>query len=322
MLKEDAFSKWGTYKGTQKKPVDFDAFWDQAKYEVERLGIDYQLEPVAIASNQVDCFLLTFVGVGGAKISCQMIRPKKRKSILPALLQFHGYHTNSGDWNDKIALATEGMCVFAMDVRGQGGLSEDASLIKLATLRGHLIRGVEEGPEKLFYRSVFQDVYQLTRIVMGMPEIDSSRLVSYGVSQGGALALVCAALSPLLSHVFVQYPFLSDYREAYRLGVNQSAYEELAYWFRQRDPRHEREEEIFATLDYIDIQYLVPRIEGKIYWAMALDDLICHPKTQFAVINQAKTIQEISFYPEYGHEYLPGYQDFIREKLFEREVIL
>ena len=55
---------------------------------------------------------------------------------------------------------------------------------------------------------------------------------------------------------------------------------------------------------------------------MALEDSVCHPKTQFAVINRAKTIQEILFYPEYGHEYLPQYQDFIRKKLFERGVIL
>ena len=322
MLKEEAISKWGNYKGSQKKPVDFDKFWDKAKLEVDTLGTEYQLEKIFLPSKQVDCFLLTFIGIGGSKISCQMICPKKCMKPLPALLQFHGYHSSSGDWSDKIGLASEGMIVFAMDVRGQGGISEDGSSTKYATLRGHLIRGIEEGAENLFYRSIFQDVYQLTKIVMTMPEVNSRKIVSYGVSQGGALALVCAALMPSVSKVFVQYPFLSDYREAYRLDVNQSAYEELAYWFRQRDPRHQREEEIFSTLDYIDIQYLVPRIEGEIYWAMALEDSVCHPKTQFAVINQAKTIQEILFYPEYGHEYLPQYQDFIREKLFEREVIL
>ena len=85
----------------------------------------------------------------------------------------------------------------------------------------------------------------MTKIVMTMPEVDSRKIVSYGVSQGGALALVCAALMPSVSKVFVQYPFLSDYREAYRLDVNQSAYEELAYWFRQRDPRHQREKRFF-----------------------------------------------------------------------------
>lgn len=124
------------------------------------------------------------------------------------------------------------MIVVAMDVRGQGGLSQDTLQTTGGTLKGHLIRGLEEGPKKLFYRAVFQDVYQLSRIVGAMPEVDNQQMISYGVSQGGALAFVCAALCPTISKTFVQYPFLSDYREAYRLEVTSSAYEELAYWFR------------------------------------------------------------------------------------------
>lgn len=88
-----------------------------------------------------------------------------------------------------------------------------------------------------------------------------------------------AALCPKVKQTFVQYPFLSDYRTAYGLEVTQLAYEELAYYFRYRDPLHEREEAVFAALDYVDIQYLVDHIQAEVIWAMSLEDRVCHPKT-------------------------------------------
>ncbi|MBC5617945.1 acetylxylan esterase [Streptococcus sp. KHUD_010] len=321
MKKQDALEKWGNYQGSQMKPADFDTFWQEAKEEVEALGLRYELKAIDFPSNVVEAFELSFMGVGQAKIVCQLVQPKNIAKKLPVILQFHGYHVDAGDWSEKVSLAAEGMIVVAMDVRGQGGLSQDTLQTTGGTLKGHLIRGLEEGPKKLFYRAVFQDVYQLSRIVGAMPEVDNQQMISYGVSQGGALAFVCAALCPTISKTFVQYPFLSDYREAYRLEVTSSAYEELAYWFRYRDPLHKKEEQVFATLDYIDVQYFASFIQADVVWAMALEDHTCHPKTQFAVFNQLKSQKQLLYYPEYGHEYLPQFSDEMRKVLLKEGVI-
>jgi len=42
------------------------------------------------------------------------------------------------------------------------------------------------------------------------------------------------------------------------------AYEELRRYFRMFDPRHERQEEIFTKLGYIDIQHLARRITAEV----------------------------------------------------------
>lgn len=321
MRKEDALEQWGTYQGWQTKPADFEEFWKKAKKEVDDFGLDYHLSPHPISSKLVEAYELSYIGVGGARIYCQLVKPKQTQEPLPVLLQFHGYHTDSGDWTDKVGMAAEGAYVVAMDVRGQGGNSEDRQAVSHATVKGHLIRGVEEGPENLFYRAVYQDIYQLTRIMMSFEDVDQTKMVSSGASQGGALALVCAALSPEISYSFVQYPFLSDIREAYRLDVEQSAYEEIAYYFRFRDPLHEREVAFFNCLDYIDIHYLAPWIRAEVWWAMGLEDKVCHPKTQFATFNQLQSSKELRIFPEYGHEYLPKFGDEIRRVLFERGVV-
>jgi cephalosporin-C deacetylase len=307
----DAKKRWQNYQGSQRKPADFETFWQAGFQEVDDLGTDYHLEPHPLNSSVAEAFDLTFTGVQGATVHCQLIRPKRPQKKSPLLFQFHGYHSDAGDWTDKVAMAAEGFWVVALDVRGQGGLSEDVGLTTKTSLKGHIIRGVESGPKELFYRSVFLDIYQLTRLVLAEPQVDSSKLYAYGASQGGALALICAAVAPEIKESFVCYPFLSDYREAYRLDVENSAYEELAYWFRFKDPLHQREEAFFETLDYIDLQYFAPWIKGKVHWAIGLADTVCPPKTQFAVYNQLSSAadKEMLIYPEYGHEYLPKFGD-------------
>ena len=59
----------------------------------------------------------------------------------PAVLQFHGYGSNSGDWIDKLPYVAQGMTVAVLDCRGQGGLSEDPGGVPGTTQHGHFIRG-------------------------------------------------------------------------------------------------------------------------------------------------------------------------------------
>lgn len=319
MYVRDAQKLYGNYKGSEHRPKDFDTFWESGKKEVDALGLECELVPHEIFSKVADGFDLWFVGVGGARIHAQLIRPKNISGKIPVQFQFHGYHTNAGDWADKIGLAAEGTMVVALDVRGQGGLSDDTSHPHGMTLKGHIVRGIEDGPEGLFFRSVFLDIYQLVKIVSNFSNCDTDKLSVYGASQGGALALVCAALCPEIGDVYCLYPFLSDYREAFRLNVAESAYEELAYWFRFKDPAHVHEKEFFETLDYIDLQYLAPFVKANVFWGMGLADTVCPPKTQFAVYNNLQCAKEMVAYPEYGHEYIPGYGDLMREKMSAKE---
>ncbi len=79
---------------------------------------------------------------------------------------------------DKLAYVSQGFSVAALDCRGQGGLSEDLSLVSGNTHHGHIIRGLSDAlagaPEKLLYRQIFLDTAQLANIVMNMPEVDAT----------------------------------------------------------------------------------------------------------------------------------------------------
>jgi cephalosporin-C deacetylase len=204
-----------------------------------------------------------------------------------------------------------------MDVRGQGGLSEDVGGVKGTTLRGQIVRGLSDHPDKLLFRQIFLDTVQLAKVVMSLPEIDPGRVSATGGSQGGGLTLACAALEPRIVRAAPLFPFLSDYKRVWEMDLARDAYEELTYYFRQFDPTHEHEDDIFTRLGYIDVQHLADRIKARVQMTTSLMDTICPPSSQFAAYNKIQSDKEMVLYPDFGHEDLPGHNDRVFQFLSE-----
>ncbi len=301
------------YRGINPRPDDFDQYWEEALGELEAVTANLELRPASFQAPFAECFDLYFTGVGGSRIHAKYLRPKAAPQPHPALLQFHGYTGNSGDWVEKLGYVASGFSVAAMDCRGQGGSSEDLGGVLGNTLRGHIIRGLGDHPRKLAFRQIFLDAAQLARIVMSFDEVDASRVGATGGSQGGALTIACAALVPEIKRIAPVYPFLSDYQRVWEMDSTTGAYGEMVEYFRLFDPRHEHQKEIFTRLGYIDIQHLAPRIKAKVLMATGLMDTACPPSTQFACYNKIKSDKQVVVYPDFAHENLPGFTDLTFE---------
>ena len=307
-LPRDQLSSYG---GSNPRPADFDLYWDTALTEsaAAPLRSDFVVNG-EIPTRVAECFDLWFAGADGARLHAKFARPRAPHRPAPALLLFHGYSDSSRDWWHMIPWVAEGFCVAWLDCRGQGGLSQDPGGHGGNTLQGHIIRGVEDpDPRKLYYRQAFLDTERLARLVASLPEVDSSRMAAFGASQGGGLTLACAALSPLISRAVAVYPFLSDYRRVYEMDLAKAAYEEITQFFLRRDPRHEREDEFFTRLGYVDIQHLAPRIRADTLMITCLQDTICPPSTQFAAYNKISAPKRVVFYPDHGHYPMIGGDD-------------
>jgi cephalosporin-C deacetylase len=306
------------YRGRNPRPADFDAYWDRALAEMHAVEPDVELVPHDIGGDAgAECFDLYYTGVRRARIHAQYLRPKRSGGATgaaarhPAVVELHGYSGNAGEWTSKLKWTALGCSVAAMDCRGQGGLSEDTGGVKGTTLRGHIIRGLDDAPDNMLFRHIYLDAAQLAGIVMGMPEVDPARVGCTGGSQGGGLTLACAALEPRIRRAFPIFPFLCDYRRVWEMDLAKRAYEELAYYFRSFDPLHEREEEVFTRLGYIDNQYLAPRIRAEVRMAIGLMDEVCPPSTQFAAYNRLECRKSRLIYPDFGHEGLPWIGDHV-----------
>ena len=75
-----------------------------------------------------------------------------------------------------------------------------------------------------------------------------------------------------------------------------AAYEELRTYFRLFDPLHEREEETWTRLGYIDNQHLAHRIRADVLMVTGLMDTICPPSTQFAAYNKIAAPKQMDIY--------------------------
>lgn len=298
------------YQGRNPRPADFDEFWARAMAELQTVDAKVEFRPASFRTSIAECFDLYFTGAGpgGSRVHAKYLRPTVDAEPYPAVLRFHGYLGSSSDWPNYLRYVAAGYSVAALDCRGQAGESEDLDPVRHQSHSGHIIRGlhdaIEGEPEKLLFRQIFLDTVQLAHIVMARPEVDENRVATVGASQGGGLSLVCAALERRIKKAAPIFPGMSDYLRMWELGVND--FEEGEAFFRDVDPQHQREAEIFNALGYIDIQHLAHRVRAEVLMQTGLTDTTCPPSTQFAAYNKITAPKDVVLYPDFGHEPLPG----------------
>ncbi|MBN1348700.1 alpha/beta fold hydrolase, partial [candidate division KSB1 bacterium] len=208
LLFDMPLSQLKTYEGLNPKPADFDLFWEKSLKEMNAIDTEVEHVPATFQTAYAECFNMYFTGVEGARVHAKFVKPRTAATPHPAVLIFHGYSGDSGDWTGLLAYAAQGYSVAALDCRGQGGLSEDRGGVPGWTLRGHIIRGLDGSPEQLLFRQIYLDTAQLAKLIMQMPDVDENRVGATGGSQGGGLTLACAALEPRIKLAAPVFPFL------------------------------------------------------------------------------------------------------------------
>ncbi len=303
-----------TYAGRNPRPADFDAYWARGVVEMRALDPAVECVPAAFQVPNARCFDLYFVGVGGARVHAKLLRPPADAEPGPALIRFHPYAQSSGDWSDHLQYVALGFTVAALDCRGQGGSSEDIGPVRGSTLRGHIVRGLaSEDPDRLLYRQIFLDSAQLAGIIMELDGVDPQRVAVTGMSQGGGLALACAALEPRVCLAAPIAPFLCDYQRVWEMDLARDGYAQLQEYFRRFDPLHQRQEEVFTKLGYIDVQHLCARVQARVLFSVGLMDTVCPPSTQFSAYNKITADKSLLVYPDFAHEVAPGNSDRIMQ---------
>ena len=297
------------YQGRNPRPADFDEFWDASLAEMRAIDPKPEFKPYDYPSVIADCYELTFTSTKNAKIYAKFLKPKNVTGKIPAVLSLHGLSAQSEHWRSLLPYVSQGYCIASLDCRGQGGYSQDVGGTLGTTYTTPFIRGIDGDPKDLLYRDMYLDTAMLARVIMELDYVDETRVGVYGGSQGGGLSIACAALVPEIKLCAPTFPYLSDYKRVWEMDLAKGAYDGMKYYFKHFDPTHEREDEFFTKLGYIDVQFLAPRIRAKVMMATGLMDTTCPPSTQFAAYNKMNTEKEVVIYPDFGHEELLGHPD-------------
>jgi len=290
------------------RPDDFDNYWMRARRELDAVDPQFKLiRQDSLCTDTHEHFLLEMRSLGNVLIRGWYIRPVK-EGVYPAILHVPSFASTMGPGNVS---PMDNFAVLGINIRGQG-YSHDALPIYPGYLRHHVT-----DKEQYIYRGAYMDCVRAVDFLYSRDEVDTSRVVVEGGSQGGALCFATAALDNKRIDLCVpNCPFLSDFRDYFKLA------EWPANVFLEYFDKHPEisENEVYNTLSYIDIKNLAPWIKAPVLMSIGLMDLTCPPHINFAAYNQLTAPKKYLVYPYSGHglpssKYTQVKYNYIRKEL-------
>ncbi len=309
-----------------QEPPDFDAFWQQTRQELAAVPMDAKLEPLSRGANddgKFTCYDLKVTCAGGAPVSGYLAKPSGAKAkSLPALISYHGAGVRSASLDTALRRARMGF--IAMDVNAHGIENEQPgefySNLNNTELKDYRGRD-KDNRDKFYFRGMYQRVMRSLEYIKSCPEWDGKTLVVVGGSQGGAQALVAAALDPQVTLCLAGVPALSEHSGPLAQPPRQAGWPRLYRVNAEGKPDNEK---VCQTAAYYDNIYFAKRIKATCFLSTGFVDTTCPPTGVFAVYNNLpkEISKDITLTPSAGHgapnskgeAYLKQLADDLRKK--------
>ena len=278
---------------------DFLNYWERAKKELKAVEPQYKvIKKDSLCTKGHTIFLVEMRSLGNTLVRGWLSIPTKAGKY-PAILRVQGYSstTTAQDLNYG-----DDFVSFGLNIRGHGNSKDDVN----PGFPGYLQNFVKD-KELYIYRGAYMDCVRAIDFLCSRAEVDTSRIVVEGGSQGGALTFATAALdNKRIKFCVPQIPFLSDFLYYFKVAiwpgnefVNLVEKDKKATW-----------ENVFYTLSYIDIKNLAPMIKAPMPMCSGLLDDVCPPHINFAAYNNVKSKKEYVVFPNLGHAVSDDFNQF------------
>lgn len=291
-------------KPVVRDPEGFDGFWQEGKEALAKIPISEQRTPYPEKSTAtLDAYHVSFQNVpgpgnlGASRIYGILTEPKAPGKY-PVLLRLPGAGVYGADGIVKEAL--EDTIVLSIGIHGIP-LTLDASVydsISRGAIDTYYIYNIESR-NKYYYRRVYLGCVRAVDYLASLPSWDGKTLAVIGSSQGGALAIVTAALDPRVGALASIHPALSDaggYAQEGRAGG----------WPPElfQDPANRTRERLdnFAFYDVVNFAGRVA-IPGVYSWGY--NDETCPPVSIYAAYNVITAPKVLTLQVETGHWVAP-----------------
>jgi len=267
-------------------PGDFLEFWNESRKQLEQIPPCWKVIDMDDPSRpDVKTSLVEFTGWGHIRVRGWYVRPAG-SGRYPALIQFPGHGASlvpNYNWPE--------LAVFSLNIRGHGNSQDQIN----PGFPGFLTHGIGSR-ENYIYRGVYLDCLRSIQFLRTRPEIEPSRIVTEGHSQGGALALISAALDQQIAFCLPDVPFLADF----------DFYLQQGEWPRSEFDaflsNHPSDREgLLSVLAYFDVVNFTPLIGCPVLMATGLNDIVCPPAIAFAAHNWIIAPKELIIYPDGDH---------------------
>jgi cephalosporin-C deacetylase len=258
------------------RPSDFEAYWADVIEATTAIPLDLQLQHVPGRSTEdVDVYDVHYTSLDGLRIAAWYCRPRQAAPPYPGLIITPGYISEPvipKSW------AKQGYATLALAPRGK--LRSNATYNP--GYPGLLVDNIVDR-DTYSYRGFYMDAYRSVDVLAALPEVDAGRIGVYGSSQGGALAIVMAALRPdSITCAVSGAPYLCGFMAAARL-TRSYPYEEINEYLRLHP---EDETRVETAVSYYDGINFAPMIRGPMMLHVGAVDDVCPPETGLAVYDR------------------------------------
>ncbi len=284
---------------------EFDRFWDAQKAALEKLPLEFSLEPVpapAGYAGKVECFDIKVNCPGAKPVSGYLAKPVQTvKASLPAIVTYHGAGVRSAKIELACSWAEKGMLALDINAHGiaNGQPPEFYDRLNTTDLKGypHLNKGDRE---KCYFLGMFQRVYRSLQFIKKQPEWDGKCLVTRGSSQGGGQSIAAAGLDSQVTFCAALVPALCDHY-GYLAG-RANGWPRLIAVDQSGQPA---QVDVVAAAKYFDGVNFAARIRAEAIFTAGLIDNTCCPSSVYSAYNCVPGRKAIFNNPRFGHHNPP-----------------
>lgn len=298
-----------------KRPTDFAAFWDGVKAELAGVPADWERLPGAggeTATHTVDW--LRFSSLADTLVYGWLAVPKSptERGGSRGYLWLPGYSLGNPPPGPE-ALYPD---TVTLGLNLHGNLPDTPYKHPSVSGADYITSGIES-PQTYIYRQIVGHCLRALDVLAAQPEVSGERLIVGGMSQGGGLALVTAALAPQVNLCLADMPWLCALELALSL-LDRDKYKKMSagrypdargLFADYADARPEIAEQVYRTYAYFDPLSHAAAIRCPTQMSAGGRDPSCKPPTIYAVYNALVCEKEMLYLPTTGHDIVTAMHD-------------
>jgi cephalosporin-C deacetylase len=281
---------------TAQMPQDFSKFWKDAITASRKIPIDSRMKLIGERSTGiVNVYEVSFQSYrNGSRIYGILCVPKK-EGIYPAVLKLPGAGVRS--YKGDTALSEKGIVTFEIGIHGIPVTLSNQVYYDLAfgALNEYYFSNLND-KERYYYKRVYAGCVRAIDFLLTLPRVDSSRVAVYGGSQGGALAIVTAALHERVKYVAALYPAMSDLTGYF--------HNRAGGWPHMFSPALNgafRKTAMIETAEYYDLVNFARILHVPGWYSWGYNDEVCPPTSVYAAYNTITAPKELFITKDTGH---------------------
>lgn len=292
-------------KATQKLPSDFLSFWENELNKAAKIPLDVNLTLLPERCTPlVDVYHIRYKNIDNSFIYGILAKPKKAGKY-PGILQVPG--AGIRPYNGLIEQAEHGFVTLQIGIHGIPVTYTTDLYNNLAAgaLKNYPMVNLDN-KDTYYYKRVYIGSVRGIDVLASLEEVDNSKLLVWGQSQGGALSIITAALNKKVKGLVAVYPALSDLT-----GYLHKRAGGWPHMFNENNAPTMATKAKIETSAYYDVVNFARQINVPGYYTWGYNDETCPPTSMYSAFNQIQAPKELLLVQETGHWTYPEQQQKI-----------